>query len=188
MTMHSYYWFSGGVLLIKVENIFFAFSQIVYTCTSSTIETPYYWIRDYQQFRATILGTYKYRKSFWYVFILTSLTLQWRHNGYDSVSNHQPHYCLLNRLFRRRSKKILKLRVTGLCARIHRGPVNSPHKWPVTRKMLPFDDVIMDLWHLGWSGHGIITNSEIHTSKPGLSWLIFSHSVAVLSEKTLMLI
>ena len=26
---------------------------------------------------------------------------------------------------------------------IHRRPVNSPHKWPVTRKMFPFDDVIM---------------------------------------------
>ena len=26
---------------------------------------------------------------------------------------------------------------------IHRGPVNSPHKWPVTRKMFPFDNVIM---------------------------------------------
>ena len=26
---------------------------------------------------------------------------------------------------------------------IHRGPVNSPHKWPVTRKMFPLDDVIM---------------------------------------------
>ena len=26
---------------------------------------------------------------------------------------------------------------------IHRGPVNSPHKWPVTRKMFPFDEVIM---------------------------------------------
>ena len=26
---------------------------------------------------------------------------------------------------------------------IHRGPVNSPHKWPVTRKMCPFDDVNM---------------------------------------------
>ena len=26
---------------------------------------------------------------------------------------------------------------------IHRWPVNSPHKRPVTRKMLPFDDVIM---------------------------------------------
>ena len=29
---------------------------------------------------------------------------------------------------------------------IHRGPVNSPHKWPVTRKMFPFDDVII-LYH-----------------------------------------
>ena len=27
--------------------------------------------------------------------------------------------------------------------RIHRGPVNSPHKWPVRRKMFPLDDVIM---------------------------------------------
>ena len=29
---------------------------------------------------------------------------------------------------------------------IHRGPVNSPHKWPVTRKIFPFDDVIMISW------------------------------------------
>ena len=29
---------------------------------------------------------------------------------------------------------------------IHRGPVNSPHKWPVTRKMFPFEDVIMEMW------------------------------------------
>ena len=28
---------------------------------------------------------------------------------------------------------------------IHRGPVSSPHKWLVTRKMFPFDDVIMYL-------------------------------------------
>ena len=28
---------------------------------------------------------------------------------------------------------------------IHRRPVNSPHKWPVTRKMFPFDDIIMNL-------------------------------------------
>ena len=47
-------------------------------------------------------------------------SLRWRHNGRDSVSNHQPHDCLLNRLFRRRSKKTSKLRATGLCA------VNSP--------------------------------------------------------------
>ena len=28
---------------------------------------------------------------------------------------------------------------------IHRGPVNSPHKGPVTRKMFPFNDVIMNI-------------------------------------------
>ena len=44
------------------------------------------------------------------------LALKWRHNGRDGVSNHQHHDCLLNRLFRRRSKKTSKLRVTGLCA------------------------------------------------------------------------
>ena len=40
----------------------------------------------------------------------------WRHYDHDGVSNHQPHDCLLNCLFRRWSKKIPKLRVTGLCA------------------------------------------------------------------------
>ena len=34
---------------------------------------------------------------------------------------------------------------------IHRWPVNSPHKWPVTRKMFPFDDVIMS-----WRNTGLI--------------------------------
>ena len=48
--------------------------------------------------------------------MMSSVLLQWRHNGRDSVSNHQPHDCLINRLFRRRSKKTSKLRVTGLCA------------------------------------------------------------------------
>ena len=44
------------------------------------------------------------------------VTLQWHHNGWDGISNHQPHDCLLNRLLRRRSKKTSKLCVTGLCA------------------------------------------------------------------------
>ena len=50
------------------------------------------------------------------------LSLQWRHNEHDGVSNHQPHDYLLNRLFRRRSKKTPKLRLTGLC-------VGSFHLW-----------------------------------------------------------
>ena len=41
-----------------------------------------------------------------------NIPLQGHHNGRDGVSNHQLHDCL----FRRRSKKISKLRVTGLCA------------------------------------------------------------------------
>ena len=43
-------------------------------------------------------------------------SLQWRHNERHGVSNHQPHYCLLNCLFRRKSKKTSKLHATGLCA------------------------------------------------------------------------
>ena len=71
------------------------------------------------------------------------MSLHWRHNDHDGVSNHQPHGCLLNRLFRRRSKKTSKLRVAGLYAGNSPGPLNSPNKGPVTRKMFPFDDVIM---------------------------------------------
>ena len=50
--------------------------------------------------------------------VCSSFTLQWRHNDRDGVSNHQPHDCLLNCLFRRKSKKTSKLRVTCLCERI----------------------------------------------------------------------
>ena len=72
-------------------------------------------------------------------------TLQWRHNERDGVSNHQGLDCLLNRLFRCRSKKTSKLRVTGLCE--GNSPVNSPHRGPLTRKMFPF---------LGLSGRRVI--------------------------------
>ena len=43
-------------------------------------------------------------------------SLQWRHSGHDSISNHQPHDCFLNRWFRCKWKKTSKLSVTGLCA------------------------------------------------------------------------
>ena len=42
------------------------------------------------------------------------VTLQWSHNKRDGVSNHHCPDCLLNGLFRSRSKKILKLHFTGL--------------------------------------------------------------------------
>ena len=43
-----------------------------------------------------------------------SWPLEWRHNGHDCVSNHQPHHYILNRLFGWRSKKTSKSRVAGL--------------------------------------------------------------------------
>ena len=46
---------------------------------------------------------------------LSTLTLQWRHNERDCVSNHQPHDCLPNSLFKAQIKETSKLRVTGLC-------------------------------------------------------------------------
>ena len=42
-------------------------------------------------------------------------TLQWCHYVHGGISNHQPHHCLLNHLFRHRSKKTSKLDVTRLC-------------------------------------------------------------------------
>ena len=61
---------------------------------------------------------------YFFAFIISpthfKFSLRWRRNGRDGVSNHQPNDCLLNRLFRHRSKKTSKLRVTGLCA------ANSP--------------------------------------------------------------
>ena len=39
----------------------------------------------------------------------TFCSLHWRHNDHDGVLNHQPHGCLLNLLFQRRSKKNIKV-------------------------------------------------------------------------------
>ena len=55
-------------------------------------------------------GVHLRDSSMWYLY-----ALWWRHNECDGVSNHQLRDCLLSRLFRRKSKKTSKLRVTGLC-------------------------------------------------------------------------
>ena len=60
-------------------------------------------------------------------------SLQWRHIGRDGVPNQKPHDCLHNRLSRRRSKKHQSSSSLAFMRGIHRWPLNSPHKWPVTR-------------------------------------------------------
>ena len=53
--------------------------------------------------------------------------------------------------------------------RIHRGPVNTQHKWPVTRKMFPFDDVIMKSLINPWL---YIYKTDWWTSPVLLCWYI----------------
>ena len=95
-------------------------------------------------------------------------TLQWRHNGRNSVSNHQPHDCLLNRLFRRRSKKTSKLRVTGLCAG------NSPGTGEFPAQMASYAANV-SIW---WRHHDIHKTHSVYLCFMTLpkQWLIFHTS------------
>ena len=93
------------------------------------------------------------------------ISLRWRYNGRDGVSNHEPHDCLLNRLFGHRSKKHQSSASLAFVRGIHRWP----HKWPVTRKMFPFDDVIMSSHLFITVSHGILYGVQIcHTA---LVWM-----------------
>ena len=77
-------------------------------------------------------------------------TLQWRYNGRNDVSNHQPHHCLLNHLFSGRQRKHQSSASQVFVRGIHQWQVNSLHKGPVARKMIPFDDVIRNRMHILW--------------------------------------
>ena len=124
---------------MKIVNIFFQmlFSKVFWINGNKSTMVQIMLMNRWQAITWTNYGL-DYR-SIW----VRSRTLHWRHNESDGVSNHQPHDCLLKRLFGRRSKKTSKLRVTGLYVGNSPGPVNSPHKGPVTRKMFTFDGVIM---------------------------------------------
>ena len=75
------------------------------------------------------------------------VTLQWRHNGRSGVSNHHPRNCLLNRYSGTDQIKHQTSASFAFVREIHRWPVNSPHKLPVTREMFPFGDAIM-IWYV----------------------------------------
>ena len=55
--------------------------------------------------------------------------------------NHQPHDCLLNHLFRRRSKKTFMFRVTGLCG----------SNWPVAGEFPGNAENVSIWWAFTWS-------------------------------------
>ena len=83
------------------------------------------------------------------------VTLRWRHNDHAGVSNHQPHGCLLNRLFRLKSKITSKLRVTGLCAG------NSPGTGEFPAQMASYAENV-SIW---WRHHEICSCGEKHERK-----------------------
>ena len=72
--------------------------------------------------------------------VIVSLSLQWRHNGHDCISNHQPHHSLLNHLFGCRSKKTSKTRVTGLCVG------NSPGTGEFPAQMASYAENVSIWW------------------------------------------
>ena len=74
---------------------------------------------------------------------------------------HQPHDCLLNRLYSGTDKRKHQRSASLAFVRgIHRWSGNSPHKGPGTRKIFPFDDAIMSPWP------DIITNNTIARQIP----------------------
>ena len=82
--------------------------------------------------------------------------LQWRHNDHDGVLNHQPHGCLINRLFGRRSKKTSKLCVTGLCAG------NSPRTGEFPAQMASYAKKVSIWWrHHGKSWYGCLCHISL---------------------------
>ena len=98
------------------------------------------------------------------MFVLTHLplvphTLQWRHGGHDGVSNHQRLDCLINRLFRWRSKETSKLGVTGLCER------NSP----VTGEFPAQRASNMENASIWWRQHVCVSESGRHWFR---KWLV----------------
>ena len=94
--------------------------------------------------------------------VLMNSKLQWRYNGHDGVSNHQPHHCLLNRLVRRRSNKTPKFRVTGHCAG------NSPVTGEFPPRMASNTENVSIWWrhHDQWNVHRNYT-FRINTTSPG---------------------
>ena len=75
----------------------------------------------------------------------SQMSLQWCRNERDDISNHHTSFTIVHSTVysgtdqRKHQNSAPLAFVWG----IHRSPVNSPHKGPVTRKIFPFDDVIM---------------------------------------------
>ena len=79
----------------------------------------------------------------------------WRHNEREAVSAESPSPRLFAQTFiEAQIKETPNFHVTGLFEGIHRWPMDSPLKGPMTQRMFPFDDVIMLYEHVWINPHG----------------------------------
>ena len=108
-----------------------------------------------RQMRPVSFCDLKFKTMFFLFVCYHWVSLKWRHNGHDNVSNHQPHACLHNYIFRRRSKKTSKRRVTGLCAG------NSPGTGEFPAQMASNAENI-SIW---WRHHGDRQICASHSEK-----------------------
>ena len=128
------YWFVPWSGLIKINSVHMKFQDIdegiffIKTYLTGLTQQPH----SHHHYNDVIMGTIASQ--------ITSLTIVYSFFYWDA--DQRKHQSSASLAFVRGS---------------HRGPVNSPHKWPVTRKMFPFDYVIMTkasdagLWILIWS-------------------------------------
>ena len=114
----------------------------VFTLTMVRLFVETLWVTILHQ---NIKQAWNSRVEYQWLWTDVSFALQWRHNGRDSVLNHQPHDCLLNSLFRRRSKKTSKFSVTGLCVG------NSPGTGEFPAQMASYAENV-SIW---WRYHGM---------------------------------
>ena len=106
---------------------------------------------------------------------INQYSLQRRHNVHEGVSNHPSHHCLLKRLFRWRSKKTSKLRVTSF--------VRGIHRWPMNCRTKASNAENCSIW---WSHH---VDHDIRLSRSELISEHFHHILSDLfSERTVHLV
>ena len=116
---------------------------------------------------------YRHYRNYWYsthsISFWISIPLHCRHNRRDGVSNHQPYDCLFNCLFRCKSKKISRLRVTGLCEG------NSPGTGEFTAQMASNAENVSIWWR--HHAHPLLSEGCRYSS---LYWLLASSTKVIM--------
>ena len=167
----------------------FWFMQLLYPLSRSTIGRLIKPIRKYNVYTNEISGVYVCRSRHkvyrimctWFCCTMLRckyiiVVSQWRNNGRHGVSNHQPHDCLLKRLFRRRSKK-----TSMLCS-----AVNSPPPHTHTQRANNAENVSI------WWRHHVISWFMLSFNQYA-SWLYAwkcrdGHEIAMVVENDILMV